>query len=147
MSARVELRLCGSMDHLRISWQTGETLLESIPFADDPEGTRYNILVALQEMITNILRHGYEHDEQHPVELCFDVDQAGIQVELRDQGPAFDPTEVTPTMLDDTSMPIAEGGYGIMIAKMVMDELTYQREGDWNVLRMQKAAAPAAVRG
>src|SRR5262245_37329417 len=57
MSTRVELRLSGAMDHLRIVWQTGETLLESVPFQDDPDGTRYNVLLAVQEMVTNILRH------------------------------------------------------------------------------------------
>ena len=56
MTCRVELRLQGPMDQLRIVWQTGEALLQPIQFADDPEGTRYNILVAIQEMLTNVLR-------------------------------------------------------------------------------------------
>ena len=50
MTAKVDLCLQGSMDHLRIVWQTGQTLLESIPFREDPETTRYNVLLAVQEM-------------------------------------------------------------------------------------------------
>ena len=70
MTGTVDLRLCGSMDHLRILWQVGETLLESVPFEDDPEGTRYNVLLAVQEMLTNILRHAYGNDETKPIEVC-----------------------------------------------------------------------------
>ncbi len=142
MTAKVELRLCGAMDHLRIAWQTGETLLESIPFEDDPEGTRYNVLLAVQEMVTNVLRHAYRGDELKPVLIDFEADEHGVAVRIRDLGPAFDPTVLDATALLERALPEREGGYGIMIAKMVMDELTYAREGAWNVLRMFKAAKP-----
>ncbi len=146
MSAKVELLLRGAMDHLRIAWQTGETLLASIPFEEDPEGTRYNVLLAIQEMVTNILRHGYRGDEQQPVAVHFEVDGDGMTVTLRDQGPAFDPTASTPEPAGE-EFPESEGGYGIMIARMVMDELDYRRDGEWNVLSMTKHTRVTAQQG
>ena len=150
MTAKVELRLRGTLDHLRVAWQTGETLIESIPFAEDPEGTRYNILLAVQEMVTNVLRHGYGSSQSGPgaddtpLEIDFEADAGGVTITVRDRGPAFDPTTVDSDPIASDDFPQIEGGYGIMIAKMVMDSLDYERDGEWNVLRMTKLAASPA---
>ena len=63
MFAQLLLRLTGPMDQLRLVWQTGETLLESVPFEDNAESIRYHVLLALQEMVTNVLRHAYDQIE------------------------------------------------------------------------------------
>jgi anti-sigma regulatory factor (Ser/Thr protein kinase) len=128
------------MDHLRVLWQVGETLLESVPFEDDPEGTRYNVLLAVQEMLTNILRHGYAEDDSKPVEVQMEASDDKFTVELRDQGPEFDPLshECTTVNPMSTSPGSDAGGYGIMIAKMVMDSVTYARKNGCNVLAMRK---------
>jgi anti-sigma regulatory factor (Ser/Thr protein kinase) len=141
MSAHVAIKLTGSMDHLRLVWQAGETLLESVVFDEDPDGTRYNVLVALQEMLTNVLRHGYRSDERRPIEVLFDLGEDLFEITLRDQGPAFDPLAYDTTPLDlDHSMPTECGGHGIRIARMVMDKVDYSREHGWNTLRMTKYA-------
>ena len=139
MTSQLELRLHGTMDHLRIVWEAGETLLESILFEEDPEGTRYHVLLALQEMLTNVLRHAYQGNETAPVVVMFDTDDREVSVEIRDCGPEFNPVvvEFEPDAHDEP--PAAGGGYGIMITKVVMDDVTYRREGEWNVLRMCKA--------
>jgi serine/threonine-protein kinase RsbW len=139
MTGTVDLRLCGSMDHLRILWQVGETLLESVPFEDDPEGTRYNVLLAVQEMLTNILRHAYKNDDTKPVEVHMNASRESFMVELRDHGPEFDPLGHEVPTEDPMATPHTEpGGYGIMITKMVMDSVTYARKNGCNVLSMKK---------
>jgi serine/threonine-protein kinase RsbW len=141
MSSKVVLQLTGPMDHLRLIWQTGETLLDSVVFDDDPEGTRYNVLVALQEMVTNVLRHGYELDETRPIEVVFELSEDTLQIVLRDQGPAFDPLAYdTSECSADQSMPQEAGGFGIHIARAVMDTVQYSRENGWNTLRLSKCA-------
>ena len=139
MTAQVLLRLTGSMDHLRLVWQVGETLLETVPFEDDPEGTRYNVLLALQEMVTNVLRHGYGMDASKPVEVTFHVTAEAVDLLIRDQGPPFNPLEHdTSTLEAGDHMPEETGGYGIHIAKVVMDEASYQRKQGWNQLCLRK---------
>ncbi|MFM1873984.1 MAG: hypothetical protein RL398_3406 [Planctomycetota bacterium] len=150
MHAQVTLTLSGPMDHLRLVWQAGETLLESVEFDEDPESTRYNILLALQEMVTNVLRHAYGLDERKPIEVTFRLVEDAMEVELADQGPPFDPlafqNEVSLAATDeDESMPTEVGGYGIHIAKVVMDELGYERRGTANVLSMRKFARVKAA--
>ena len=140
MTASVELRLYGSLDHLRLLWQVGETMLEGVPFEDDPEGTRYNVLLAVQEMVTNVLRHAYRNDDGQPIEINMQASPGNFQVQLRDKGAEFDPMSyVAPKGHQVTEPPLNEaGGYGIMIAKMVMDDVSYERKDDWNVVSMRK---------
>jgi serine/threonine-protein kinase RsbW len=138
MFAQVVLKLTGPMDHLRLVWQTGETLLESVVFDEDAEGNRYNVLLALQEMVTNVLRHAYRRDESKPVEVAFELSSDRLQIELRDQGPEFDPVTFFNAGAVATDMPTEVGGFGIHIARMVMDEVSYSRRAGWNVLRLSK---------
>ena len=145
MFSQALLRLIGPLDQLRLVWQTGETMLESIPFDDDPEGTRYHVLLALQEMVTNVLRHAYELDESRPIEVLFTATNDAFEVELRDSGPAFDPlAHDTADLANLDRMPVEAGGYGIYIARMVMDEVVYVRRDGWNVLRMKRLARAAS---
>ena len=140
MFAQATIKLTGPMDHLRLVWQTGETLLDSVVFDEDPEGTRYNVLLALQEMVTNVLRHGYQLDENQPIEVSFEIDDDQLRIELRDQGPEFDPREYgEDDDWVDMGMPTEAGGYGIRIARMVMDDVTWRRENGWNCLSLVKA--------
>ncbi|MHC5064449.1 MAG: ATP-binding protein [Planctomycetota bacterium] len=150
MKAKVELLLTGSMDHLRLVWQTGETLVEPLAFREDPEGTRYNVLLALQEMVTNVLRHAYGGSEENPVRIVFEVDDGSFKAVLMDCGEAFNPLDhkLSPEELE--GMPDEAGGYGILITTMVMDEVSYEREGNWNKLSMCKlvdSLAPAKAQG
>ncbi len=138
MTATVELTLTGPMDQLRIAWQTGETLLEAVPFTDDPEGVRYNTLLAIQEMVTNVLRHAYHCDESKPVRLIFTADDAGFSICLMDQGEKFDPRGHMVAAPSEDEFPTDMGGYGIFIASMVMDSIEYRWDGTWNILTMTK---------
>lgn len=139
MFAQVVLKLIGPMDQLRLVWQTGETLLDSVEFEEDQEGTRYNVLLALQEMVTNVLRHAYDLDESLPIEVEFTVRDDAFEVVLRDRGPAFDPLAYDTTALSYAdAMPDEAGGFGIHIARMVMDEIAYQRRDGRNELRLKK---------
>lgn len=146
--AQAVLKLIGPTDHLRLCWQVGETMLAGVAFAEDPEGTRYHVLISLQEMVTNILRHAYELDHDRPVEVEFVASAESFEVTLRDQGPPFDPLRRPAEPVTEASgMPEQPGGFGIHIVRQIMDELSYTRRDGWNELRMKKfAQAPSVVR-
>jgi anti-sigma regulatory factor (Ser/Thr protein kinase) len=151
------------MDHLRLAWQAGETLLNHVPFEEDPKGTRYNILLAVQELLTNVFRHGYATAETPLVELRFEFREAGFEFVIRDRARPFDPTvPLDPRRrggfdrgsdggadvgAEDDLASVAEGGYGLMIVKAVMDELEYVHEDGWNVLRAFKSVRSRVASG
>ncbi len=138
MTARLELSLCGDLDHLRVVWQAGEALLESTPFEGDAEAARYDVLVAVQEIVTNVIRHGYLGRTTEVVRVEFEVDDHRFAVTVADRGPAFDPTRALTRGMTGTEPPRECGGWGVMIVKTTMDEVTYERIDGWNRLRLVK---------
>ncbi len=140
MTARVQLLLQGPMDHLRVVWQTGESLLQMVPFRGDAEGTRHSVLLAVQEMVTNVLRHAHCGDEELPITVTFTVDESGCEIAIEDEGAAFDPCAAPLPTVDGARMPTEPGGFGILIARMVMDRFEHRRVDRKNVLVMRKSA-------
>lgn len=147
MTAEVRLRLSGRLDHLRMVWQAAEALLEDVPFREDPVQTRYNLLLATQEAVSNILRHGYHSSpETPPIELRLKWDGQVFRIELRDRAAPFDPTQIHGAPDPDARDEIPESGYGIHIIRAVIDDLHYERIGSENVLVLEKALAPVLNR-
>jgi anti-sigma regulatory factor (Ser/Thr protein kinase) len=141
MACEAKLWLKGDLDHLRLTWQAVETMLESLGFDEDPEQSRYNVLLAIQELLTNVLRHGYAGNTQLPIEIRLWADEETFEVRMTDEGPAFDPTRVADPQFERA---LVEGGYGIYIAKAVMDSIRYERQGNRNVLTLAKRVRSGA---
>jgi anti-sigma regulatory factor (Ser/Thr protein kinase) len=138
------------MDHLSLVWQVGEVLLASVPFREEPEGARHNTLLATQEILTNVLRYAHRGDDSIPVEVEIEAGVDGYAIEIRDQGPPFDPLVhvATADLEAEGDLPSRPGGFGLLIVRMVMDSLEYRRDGGRNVLRMEKLVqARSAVGG
>ena len=57
-----------------------------------------------------------------------------FEIELRDKGRAFDPDAIPAPDLDEPQ----EGGYGLFLAKALLDELIYLQDADENVWRLNK---------
>jgi anti-sigma regulatory factor (Ser/Thr protein kinase) len=146
MTARIELTLVGELDHLRVVWQAGESLIENVPFAGDADAARYDVLVAVQEIVTNVLRHAYKGQTQDPVRVEFAVDDRAFSVTIADRGPAFDPCALTPPQVRDRA-PDCIGGWGITIVRTTMDEIEYARRDGWNILRIAKRLPIASAAG
>jgi serine/threonine-protein kinase RsbW len=90
----------------------------------DPS-TAYDIQLAVAELVTNSLVHGYP--EQHGwIGLVLDKDDSKIKVILRDHAPNFDPNTAE---VPDPMLPLEKrcfGGYGIYLTRQVVESLTYQ---------------------
>jgi anti-sigma regulatory factor (Ser/Thr protein kinase) len=68
-------------------------------------------------------------------------------IELRDDGPEFDPTAAAPfTPSTDNNATATPGGWGIELVRRNVDDIRYRREGGTNVLRLTKWVV-SAVRG
>lgn len=96
------------------------------------------ILLCVDELITNIIAHAYDDDLEHAVLLEAHVYDDFIELELRDDGTPFDPTNQT---RPDTKLSIENrgiGGLGIHLVMTLMDKVEYERIGDYNVLRAVK---------
>ena len=106
----------------------------------------FKIVLALDELITNILSYGYEDAQHYDIELCLSCAEGALRLELRDNGRPFNPVEAAePELdvpLDERKRPI--GGMGIHLVKALMDGLEYRREDGHNVLVLTKRLTECA---
>ncbi len=148
MNAEVDLELNGELDFLRLAWQAAECVLDRILFEEDEEQCRYNLLLAIQEALTNSLRHGYgdEAPERKWIGLRIRVHEGCLRIEIRDRAFPFDPTVVPDLQDTPEGEVLPEGGYGLRIIRAVTDRLTYRREEEMNVLVLEKQLLGAVTR-
>jgi len=96
--------------------------------------TSYNLRLAVDEIATNIIIHGYEEAGREGVlDLQAFVDEETLTISLKDTGVPYNPNQrLTP---DDLDQPLEQrkiGGLGVYIAIQGVDKFIYERVGDRN---------------
>jgi serine/threonine-protein kinase RsbW len=113
------------------------TIVDLLTRANADEFTIYNVQLAAHEVCTNIVEHAYAGRDDGTIAVTLRLARAphrAIQIELRDRGRAFDPDAIPAPDLDKPQ----EGGYGLFLAKALLDELIYLQDADENVWRLNK---------
>ncbi|HTL47468.1 MAG TPA: ATP-binding protein [Verrucomicrobiae bacterium] len=129
MEKKFELKSC-SHDLAQFRQQLKE-LLSGAGFNEKKSG---EVTLAVDEALTNIIRHGYGH-EKGRVEVAFHDYQDRVEIRIRDFGKKFDPTKVAPPKLPPTK----PGGLGIYFIHTLMDKVEYQSLApDTNELHLTK---------
>ena len=101
---------------------------------------------AVDEALTNIIRHCYGGKLDQPIEVaCSRVQgrvaslrRAGLEILLSDRGPAVDPAKLRGRRLDE----IKPGGLGLHFIRQSMDTVEFKRVRGMNQLRLVKYAQP-----
>lgn len=91
------------------------------------------ILLAIQECLSNIARHAYAGAER-PVELTISVGPDGFRAAICDQGRA--PRAEDLVARDPSGA--AAGGRGLYLLRQTMDRIEFGREGSRNVTRLRR---------
>jgi anti-sigma regulatory factor (Ser/Thr protein kinase) len=102
-----------------------------------PEKTVFALALALEECGCNVVNHALQRDPAKTFQVNVKQTPDAFVIELRDRGPAFDPTQAAARKphAEDEDLP---GGWGIELVRRYMDEIRYTREGGENVLRLVK---------
>jgi serine/threonine-protein kinase RsbW len=119
-----------------------ETLQDFARAQGLPEKTIFGLALAVEECGSNIVNHALQRDAQKQFQLLIEHTNNAFVIELRDGGPAFDPTAAPARKLqaEDDDLP---GGWGIQLVRRNTDEIHYAREGNENVLRLIKRVSPS----
>ena len=103
----------------------------------------YRINLAMEEMITNIIKYGYDDYEKHNIQVFLEVKDDEILGSIEDYGREFNPMAQTKATPEDPSEPEV-GGLGIHLMKQLLDSMVYRRHGDKNVLKIKTRRTPPA---
>lgn len=103
---------------------------------DLPMTLIHKIELACEEAVVNIISYAYEQKEGK-IEVVCEKQGGRFVVTLRDYGVFFNPidVEVNP-QLGKPAHERKVGGMGIFLIRKTIDEASYQREGNLNVLRL-----------
>jgi len=103
-----------------------------------PEGEiRHQVLIAIEEAVQNIIRHGYRPEElPGRLELTAWREGGDLVLELRDYAKPADLARIRPRAWD----PAQPGGLGLQLIRAAMDDVQYAHapDGDGNILLMRK---------
>ncbi len=88
------------------------------------EKTRESLLVALGEAITNSIRHSYQCETNHPIELTIEETPKQVTFRIRDYGQKVDLAKVKAKENPELP-PTQPGGLGIYFMKTIMDQMEY----------------------
>ncbi|MGN6580363.1 MAG: ATP-binding protein [Bordetella sp.] len=108
--------------------------------------TAFGLTLSLDEALANVVSYAFDPStgSAAPAAITLECRRDGslIEVELRDNGRAYDPTGNPPaalvTNLDDAEI----GGHGIRLMRHYLHDLVYKREAGWNCLTLVMETAP-----
>lgn len=132
----VELSLPAVRDSLGLIRETLETFFhKQLPSSMPPEEVE-EILLAVQEACTNVVRHAYESSEE-PGRMVVRAEARAylLRIAVIDEGLGYDP-EAIPT--PDPLAP-REGGFGLHLIRTTMSKVSYFQHECQNVLLMEKS--------
>ena len=102
------------------------------------EDVGHRVISAFVEAYNNAVVHAYRDAPMGPVEVELHVNAKRLRLRIIDEGVRFKPDSVPEPDLDA----LPEGGMGLFIMRSFMDSVEYRRDGQRNVVTMEKALAP-----
>lgn len=136
----LRLRFAGRENLARVRALVASLLREDThgPFAGDEID---EIVLGLQEVLTNVLRHAYGGDPAGRVDLRVVVRGGRFLARVRDRG-----QPVRPEALGLRTPPAdAETGRGLMLVRGTMDRVRYGRRGHVNFVHLERRAKAAST--
>jgi len=118
---------------------------------DLPEPDRDSLMLAFREILMNAMEHGAGFDPEKVVDVTAVRTERAIVYHFRDPGPGFDRQSLDRSALANTDAdPIAHlerraemglrpGGFGMMVAMRLVDEMYYNQQGN-EVLLIKRMA-------
>jgi anti-sigma regulatory factor (Ser/Thr protein kinase)/ActR/RegA family two-component response regulator len=127
----------------RCDVKTADRLMQFLDeIADLPDPERHQVAIAFREMLLNAIEHGGRLDPDQYVEIEYVRARHMVACHVRDPGPGFTLDEIPHAAIanpdDDPVRHIAlreeqglrPGGFGVMLAQKLVDELIYSQDGN-----------------
>jgi serine/threonine-protein kinase RsbW len=101
------------------------------------QANAFAIRLALEEALTNAMRHGNKSDPNRIVKLACDISERDVVLDVEDQGEGFDPHSVPdPTAAENVDIP---SGRGLMLMRSFMAEVQVHPPGNRVTMRYHRS--------
>jgi serine/threonine-protein kinase RsbW len=132
----LDFQIPAQLDSLVKIEQKVNDLMSELSAVELYEIEKYNFTLALHELCTNIIEHGY-HGESGSifVTISIEYDPLLLKAHVLDSGLPFNATDATSPDLND----IQERGYGLFLIEQLVDEFDYTRlpqRNSWQLKRI-----------
>jgi serine/threonine-protein kinase RsbW len=132
---RTDIRLCNRLEELDRLHAFVEQFSSTSGLSTE---SAFALCLAIEEVVTNVILHGYDDDAEHAIVVSLSVDAGAVVVEMEDDGRSFDSTQAPPVDLSLDPQQRRIGGLGLHFVRTTMDEVAYHRRGNRNHLLMKK---------
>ena len=99
---------------------------------------RREIKMVFDEMLNNIISYAFRQDKEHEIEIKIELTTNRLTMIISDDGVPFNPFGIK---APDIDLPLDQrkiGGLGLHLVRNVMDEVSYQRKIEKNVVTLTK---------
>jgi serine/threonine-protein kinase RsbW len=98
-----------------------------------------NIVLAVDEACTNIIKHAYQYAPDKEIDIAIVRNNGTFEVKIKDSGRSFDPELLTAPDLRRNLSHHRRGGLGVYLMKKLMDKVEYNfAAGDKNEVSLVK---------
>ncbi len=112
---------------LRSARETADAIIEEVEAAHFNVDAVFAVKLALEEAITNAIKHGNNRDPSKHLTVRYAVSAHKCAIVIQDQGKGFNPYRV-PDCTDSERLPLPYGR-GIMLMRAYKDRGTYRKCG------------------
>ncbi len=99
----------------------------------------YGVNLALEELLSNTIEHGYPDDEPHRIEIILRQEGESLVVIVVDDGKTFNPARASAADHGASLEDGYEDGLGLLLVNHMMDQVEHQRRADCNVVTLTKS--------
>jgi anti-sigma regulatory factor (Ser/Thr protein kinase) len=111
------------------------TVLSGLPTEEGEQ-----VVLAVVEGWTNVIRHCYENCYNKPIDLEIEIDDENLTFRISDYGTFVEPHTMRGRDLED----VKPGGLGLHLMKKVMDEVRYEKNASGGTsLTLVKKLSPS----
>jgi anti-sigma regulatory factor (Ser/Thr protein kinase) len=104
-----------------------------------PFEAAYAVRLSIEELVSNIIRHGYDDREPHEIGLYLGIQARSIELRIDDDGRPFDPNSTEPVPVPASLEEAPTGGMGLSLVRSIAGPIEYQRLGSRNQVKLQIA--------
>jgi anti-sigma regulatory factor (Ser/Thr protein kinase) len=103
------------------------------------EDVAFSMNLALEEIVTNVITHGYGGREEYDIAIRFSLEKQKLRIQVKDSAPEFNPLDVEePDDLEKSFEDRNIGGLGIHLVKKFTDNFNYRRSKNKNIVTLIK---------